>query len=73
MLLNNAPSPAIREAWETGSAVPDQRRRLLLRESPSKGNGPWWPSRISTKDDLYEEGREWWQERSGALRGATLA
>lgn len=57
-LLQSAPSAAARAAWLSGDVVPDQERRLLLRES-----------RCSLRV-LYDEGREWWEERAaGGGRG----
>lgn len=52
--LNTAPSLNVREAWLTGTPLPDQQRRLLLRPGPD----------LVSRGDLYAEGREWWQEHA---------
>lgn len=58
-LLDMAPSAAEREAWTTGRALPNQRRRLLLS-----------PARVETRDELYEEGRQWWEEHAEGWRSS---
>lgn len=72
-LLHHAPSGAIREAWEGGAALPDQQRRLLLRRSASKSSNAWSSFFISDTDDLYGEGRGWWEERCGGMTGGSFA
>lgn len=52
-LLDMAPSAAAREAWTTGRALPHQRRCLLLARS-----------QVETRDELYEEGRQWWEDHA---------
>lgn len=69
-ILKKAPSPAVRSAWLSGGVLPDQQRRLQLRESRAWGSGRYeWGMPTTSMQDLYDEGREWWEERAGGPRG----
>lgn len=63
-LLHLAPSPAVREAWLTGEARPEQGwYRLLLAESRATKCGGSRRTVASVHDGwgvLYDEGRDWW-------------
>lgn len=62
-VLEAAPSEQVRTAWSTGMAVPDQRHRLRVipngyREREDGGEEWVWRE---IQQDLYEEGRRWWE------------
>lgn len=67
-LLNEAPSPEVRAAWSSGSPVQGQARRLLLVESKVQSWGRWWQAANATCGRLYEDGRQWWEEKGGLVR-----
>lgn len=67
-LLNQAPSAEVRAAWSSASPVQGQARRLLLVESKVKSWGRWWQAANSTCGRLYEDGRQWWEEKGGLVR-----
>lgn len=65
-LLKKAPSDQVKEAWKTGGLLDGQARRLLLVESKARTYGRWWEA--VTCWPLYNEGREWWDEKGGLVR-----
>lgn len=67
-----APSPETRSAWETGAALPGQQRRLLLTESRTILKKPTWWKPETSLQELYDEGREWWEDRAGDGNGLRL-
>lgn len=69
-LLNAVSDPATRRAWQQGTALPNQSRRLMLAEHPSRtGVFDYQASgRIANREDLYQEGMDWWEEHGGRCR-----
>lgn len=63
LLLERAPSAAVREAWKTGQPVHGQFCRIILAES--RLTRPWWVSTGIRSRKVYEEGRARWEEHGG--------
>lgn len=68
LVLSRAPSPAVREAWMTGRALPNQQRRLQLSESRER----WLMKGDTNVQDAYLGGREWWFTRCVGRGGRAL-
>lgn len=65
-LLATAPSADVKLAWQTGTLLEGQARRLLLVESKAPAHGRWW--RSVAYGGLCVESREWWDEQGGIVR-----
>ena len=65
-LLDKAPSPEARAAWLKGTAVDRRDRcRLLLVKSAAAAKGEWKGVSCTSSEELYKEGREWWERCAG--------
>lgn len=73
-LLDEVSDPTTKQAWQLGTALPNQTRRLQLAEHLSNtglfdyGSG----GRVANREDLYQEGMDWWEEHDGGGRGLGL-
>lgn len=65
-LLDKAPSAEARAAWLTGTTVDRRDRcRLLLVKSAAAAKGEWKGVSCTSSEELYKEGREWWERYAG--------
>lgn len=66
LLLDKAPSPEARAAWLKGTAVDRRNRcRLLLVKSDAALEGEWEGVSCTSSEELYKEGRDWWERYAG--------
>lgn len=66
LLLDSAPNPEVRAAWTSGQvAYATDHCRLLLVESAAAAKGRWKGVSCTSSQELYKEGREWWERCAG--------
>lgn len=65
-LLDSAPTAAVRAAWASGGFWSREENRLLIAESRATRSGDM--TLAITKKDMYEEGRDWWEQHGGGRR-----
>lgn len=53
--------PVVADAWAEGASLPDQLHRLQLVARPPREEELYSDERFQGTQELYDEGREWWE------------